>query len=60
MEALASTKLNMLLDVVFTKEVGEAGAVYFSKESGSSANLIHEVEQYSQEQINELSNKAKE
>ncbi|PEY52932.1 glycosyl transferase, partial [Bacillus cereus] len=47
LEALASTKLNMLLDVVFNKEVGEAGAVYFSKESGSLANLIHEVEQYS-------------
>ncbi len=59
LEALASTKLNMLLDVVFNKEVGENGAVYFSKESGSLANLIHEVERYSQEQINELSSKAK-
>ncbi|QWH09084.1 beta 1-4 rhamnosyltransferase Cps2T [Bacillus mycoides] len=59
LEALASTKLNMLLDVVFNKEVGEKGAVYFSKESGSLANLIHEVERYSQEQINELSSKAK-
>ncbi|HHK5545507.1 TPA: beta 1-4 rhamnosyltransferase Cps2T [Bacillus thuringiensis] len=59
LEALASTKLNMLLDVVFNKEVGEAGAVYFSKEGGSLANLIHDVERYSQEQINELSNKAK-
>ncbi|MGW6190382.1 beta 1-4 rhamnosyltransferase Cps2T [Bacillus cereus] len=59
LEALASTKLNMLLDVVFNKEVGEEGAVYFSKESGSLASLIHEVERYSQEQINELSSKAK-
>ncbi|MDH2881567.1 beta 1-4 rhamnosyltransferase Cps2T [Bacillus cytotoxicus] len=59
LEALASTKLNMLLDVVFNKEVGEEGTVYFSKESGSLANLIHEVERYSQEQINELSSKAK-
>ncbi|PGS79420.1 glycosyl transferase, partial [Bacillus anthracis] len=46
LEALAYTKLNMLLDVVFNEEVGEAGAVYFSKESGSLANLIYEVEQY--------------
>ncbi|MGE6345429.1 beta 1-4 rhamnosyltransferase Cps2T [Bacillus mycoides] len=60
LEALASTKLNMLLDVVFNKEVGEEGAVYFSKEEGSLAKLIHEVERYSQEQINELSKKAKE
>lgn len=59
LEALASTKLNMLLDVVFNREVGEEGAVYFSKESGSLANLIHEVERYSQEKINELSRKAK-
>ncbi|WP_242290034.1 beta 1-4 rhamnosyltransferase Cps2T [Bacillus cereus group sp. BfR-BA-01319] len=59
LEALASTKLNMLLDVVFNKEVGEEGAVYFTKESGSLTNLIHEVEQYSQEQINEMSGKAK-
>ncbi|MGE7853173.1 beta 1-4 rhamnosyltransferase Cps2T [Bacillus paramycoides] len=59
LEALASTKLNMLLDVVFNKEVGEEGAVYFSKESGSLANLIHDVERYSQEQINKLSSKAK-
>lgn len=59
LEALASTKLNMLLDVVFNREVGEAGAVYFSKESGSLANLIHDVERYSQEQIDELGSKAK-
>ncbi|PGE45137.1 glycosyl transferase [Bacillus toyonensis] len=59
LEALASTKLNMLLDVVFNREVGEEGAVYFSKESGSLANLIHDVERYSQEQIDELSSKAK-
>ncbi|PHG61980.1 beta 1-4 rhamnosyltransferase Cps2T [Bacillus toyonensis] len=59
LEALASTKLNMLLDVVFNREVGEGGAVYFSKESGSLANLIHDVERYSQEQIDELGSKAK-
>ncbi|HHP5737868.1 beta 1-4 rhamnosyltransferase Cps2T [Bacillus paranthracis] len=59
LEALASTKLNMLLDVVFNKEVGEEGAVYFSKKDGSLANLIHEVERYSQEQINKLGSKAK-
>ncbi|MEN8647086.1 beta 1-4 rhamnosyltransferase Cps2T [Bacillus cereus group sp. BceL062] len=59
LEALASTKLNMLLDVVFNREVGEGGAVYFSKESGFLANLIHDVERYSQEQIDELGSKAK-
>ncbi|MDN3019186.1 DUF1972 domain-containing protein [Paenibacillus sp. BSR1-1] len=59
LEALASTKLNLLLDVVFNKEVGEDGAVYFSKEEGSLGNLINKVEQYSKEQINQLGEKAK-
>ena len=59
LEALASTKLNMLLDVVFNKEVGEEGAVYFSKEEGNLANLIQEVEAYSEAEIDKLSNKAK-
>ena len=59
LEALASTKLNMLLDVVFNKEVGEEGAVYFSKEEGNLANLIQEVEAYSEAEFDKLSNKAK-
>ncbi|WP_369901759.1 beta 1-4 rhamnosyltransferase Cps2T [Bacillus manliponensis] len=59
LEALASTKLNMLLDVVFNKEVGEDGAVYFTKEDGSLAKLIHEVEKYPQNQVDDLSKKAK-
>ncbi|PEQ04285.1 glycosyl transferase [Bacillus wiedmannii] len=59
LEALASTKLNLLLDVVFNKEVGEEGAVYFSKEEGVLANLIQEVEAYSEDEIDKLSNKAK-
>ncbi|MGG0291289.1 DUF1972 domain-containing protein [Bacillus pacificus] len=59
LEALASTKLNLLLDVVFNKEVGEEGAVYFSKEDGALANLIQEVEAYSEDEIDKLSNKAK-
>jgi rhamnosyltransferase len=59
LEALASTKLNMLLDVVFNKEVGEDGAVYFNKEDGSLATLIFDVEQFPQQQIDDLSEKAK-
>jgi rhamnosyltransferase len=34
LEALASTKLNLLLDVSFNKEVALNGAVYFSKQPG--------------------------
>lgn len=33
LEALASTKLNLLLDVGFNREVGEDGAIYWKKMS---------------------------
>ncbi|MED4636361.1 DUF1972 domain-containing protein [Peribacillus frigoritolerans] len=60
LEALASTNLNLLLDVVFNKEVGKNGAVYFSKETDSLSNLINEVENYTPSQIENLGKAAKE
>ncbi len=59
LEALASTKLNLLLDVVFNKEVGSDGAVYFTKENNSLATLIDIADHYSENQIEELGKKAK-
>lgn len=59
LEALASTKLNLLLEVVFNREVGAEGAVYFNKESGNLAELIDNADLYSQEYIECLSTKAK-
>jgi rhamnosyltransferase len=59
LEALASTKLNLLLDVVFNREVGLDGAVYFIRDSGSLSNLIDEVELYSEDEIRDLGVKAK-
>ncbi|MDT2895501.1 MULTISPECIES: beta 1-4 rhamnosyltransferase Cps2T [Lactococcus] len=44
-EALASSKLNLLLDVGFNREVGEEGALYWVKEKNSLLNLINHVEQ---------------
>lgn len=44
LEALASTKVNLLLNVGFNREVGENGALYWNKRSGSLAALIKEVE----------------
>ena len=41
LEALATTNLNLLLDVGFNKEVGEDCALYFSKEEGSLSSLIN-------------------
>ncbi|MGT2741905.1 beta 1-4 rhamnosyltransferase Cps2T [Streptococcus plurextorum] len=52
LEALASTKLNLLLNVGFNKEVGEDGAVYWEKDS------LHEVidksERLSQNEIEKM------
>ncbi|MFJ7467863.1 beta 1-4 rhamnosyltransferase Cps2T [Peribacillus frigoritolerans] len=60
LESLASTNLNLLLDVVFNKEVGRDSAVYFSKEKGSLASLINEVENFSDNQIESFGYAAKE
>lgn len=57
LEALATTDLNLLLDVGFNKEVGQEGALYFSKEYGNLANLIDN--ELDSEEIKELSVKAK-
>ncbi len=57
LEALATTDLNILLDVGFNREVGMDGAIYFTKENGNLASLINN--KLSIEQIQELSAKAK-
>lgn len=59
LEALASTQLNLLYDIVFNREVGEDGAVYFIKEQGSLAKLIDTVDQYSHTMISQLEQAAK-
>ena len=46
LEALASTDLNLLLDVGFNREVAEDGALYWSKEENSLAALIENAEKY--------------
>ncbi len=59
LEALGSTELNFLLNVGFNKEVGEEGALYWSKKSGDLAKLIDEADTMSCEEITELGLKAK-
>lgn len=46
LEALATTDLNILLDVGFNREVGEDGALYFNKDNGNLAGLIDNIEAY--------------
>ena len=60
LEALATTDLNLLLDVGFNKEVGEEGAVYWNKENGNLSSLINKLENIEQTELKELSRKAKE
>lgn len=57
LEALATTDLNLLLDVGFNREVGMDGALYFTKEEGNLSNLINN--EVKSEQIVKLGIKAK-
>lgn len=59
LEALASTGLNILLDVGFNKEVAENGAVYFNKKAGNLSKLINKLEKMTDKEKNELSKNAK-
>lgn len=58
LEALGSTDLNLLLDVGFNREVGEDGALYWSKSSGNLAELIHETDGMSSTEITNLGKSA--
>lgn len=59
LEALATTDLNLLLNVGFNKEVGEDGALYWSKEENNLASLINKADQLTQEEIKQLSELAR-
>lgn len=52
LEALASTKLNLLLNVGFNREVGEIGAVYWEK--NNLHQVINESENMSQQDIKKM------
>ena len=58
LEALADTKLNLLYGVGFNKEVGEDGALYWSKTPSFLKNLLERADKLSQKQINNLGKKA--
>lgn len=44
LEALGSTKLNLLLDVGFNREVAKDGALYWNKTEGNLENLINKCD----------------
>ena len=59
LEALATTKLNLLLDVGFNKEVAEQGAMYWNKEEGNLSDLINSLENISDEEKEKYGTMAK-
>lgn len=54
LEALGSTDLNLLLDVGFNREVGEDGALYWTKEEGCLARLIEKADGLSRDERDRL------
>lgn len=56
LEALESTKLNLLLDVGFNREVGEDGALYWKKDQ--LATVIDQAEQLDNQDIEALNQKS--
>lgn len=59
LEALSSTKVNLLLNVGFNHEVAENGALYWNKTTGSLSKLLEQAERLNSQEINDLSVKAK-
>lgn len=59
LEALNSTDLNLLVDVMFNREVALDAAIYWSREDGKLAKLIDQVECMSADEIANMGRKAK-
>lgn len=59
LEALASTKLNLLLSVNFNKEVAENSSLYWEKVDNNLSSLINEIDNLEKQKIEEYGNMAK-
>ena len=59
LEALGTTKLNLLYNVGFNREVAEEGALYWSYEEGSLSSLIDKADHLNKEEIEAMGHKAK-
>ncbi len=60
LEALASTRLNLLLDVGFNREVADSSALYWTKETGNLAALIGRADGMSADERIALGSRARE
>ena len=59
LEALGATDLNLLLDVGFNREVAEDAALYWTKQDGNLAEMIHRADGMTEEEISAFGAKAK-
>ncbi len=59
LEALSSTKLNLLLDVGFNREVAQDSALYWSKGNNDLSNLLDYSDHLSNKQIKDFDTKSK-
>lgn len=59
LEALGTTRLNLLYDVGFNREVAEDAALYWTKDEENLAKLIDEVDKMAEIEINKFGQKAK-
>ncbi len=59
LESLGSTKINLLLDVGFNREVAEDAALYWSKDEGSLADTINKCDALDENQRDIMGDKAK-
>lgn len=59
LEALATTKLNLLLGVGFNREVADEAGFYWSKKEESLSDLINQIDFLSSEKIENYSQKSK-
>lgn len=58
-EALATTKLNLLFEVGFNKEVAKDGAMYWNKKENNLVNLLNKAEKLEEKEIEQYAKKAK-
>jgi rhamnosyltransferase len=54
LEALASTRLNLLFDVGFNHEVGKNGALYWNKNAGNLSKIINRADRLNKSEIEHL------
>jgi rhamnosyltransferase len=59
LESMSATKLNVLFNVVFNREVGKEAVLYFNESPGSLAQIIDMVENITDEEIQIYDRKAK-